>query len=81
MLPFGSFIGGRPTIPKVPGAELGIDSDGFFDLEHQPKRVAVVGTGYIGIELAGIFHALGKEIANCAVSMCNSWNYERKKSI
>ena len=55
-------LGGRPTIPKVPGAELGIDSDGFFDLEHQPKRVAVVGTGYIGIELAGIFHALGKGI-------------------
>lgn len=52
--------GGRPTIPKVPGADLGIDSDGFFDLEHQPKRVAVVGTGYIGVELAGIFHALGK---------------------
>ncbi|KAG0014706.1 Glutathione reductase [Entomortierella chlamydospora] len=55
-------VGGRPTIPKVPGAELGIDSDGFFDLEHQPKRVAVVGTGYIGIELAGIFHALGSKV-------------------
>lgn len=41
---------------------MGIDSDGFFDLEHQPKRVAVVGTGYIGVELAGIFHALGKGI-------------------
>ena len=38
--------GGRPTIPsddKIPGASLGIDSDGFFDLEEQPKRVAVVG--------------------------------------
>ncbi|KAG0252164.1 Glutathione reductase [Mortierella polycephala] len=56
-------VGGRPTIPKVPGAELGIDSDGFFDLEHQPKRVAVVGTGYIGIELAGIFHALGSKVS------------------
>ncbi|KAF9353020.1 Glutathione reductase [Mortierella sp. AD094] len=55
-------VGGRPTIPKVPGAELGIDSDGFFDLEHQPKRVAVVGTGYIGVELAGIFHALGSKV-------------------
>ncbi|KAF9103303.1 Glutathione reductase [Mortierella sp. GBA35] len=56
-------VGGRPTIPKVPGADLGIDSDGFFDLEHQPKRVAVVGTGYIGIELAGIFHALGSKVS------------------
>ncbi|KAG0221381.1 Glutathione reductase [Actinomortierella wolfii] len=56
-------VGGHPIIPNVPGAELGIDSDGFFDLEHQPKRVAVVGTGYIGIELAGIFHALGSKVS------------------
>ena len=33
--------GGRPEIPAIPGAELGIDSDGFFDLQSQPKRVAV----------------------------------------
>lgn len=46
----------------MPGAELGISSDGFFDLEHQPKHVAVIGTGYIGVELAGIFHALGSEV-------------------
>ncbi|KAF9113215.1 Glutathione reductase [Mortierella sp. AM989] len=56
-------VGGRPTIPKLPGAELGIDSDGFFDLEYQPNRVAVVGTGYIGVELAGIFHALGSKVS------------------
>jgi len=57
-------VGGRPTIPsenEIPGASLGIDSDGFFDLEHQPKSVAVVGAGYIATELAGIFHALGTE--------------------
>ncbi|KAL1923105.1 uncharacterized protein VTP21DRAFT_9481 [Calcarisporiella thermophila] len=54
--------GGHPIIPNIPGAELGIDSDGFFDLEHQPNRVAVVGTGYIGIELAGIFNALGSSV-------------------
>lgn len=54
-----SLLGGRSIIPDVPGAELGIDSDKFFELEHQPQRVAVVGTGYIGVELAGIFHALG----------------------
>lgn len=56
------YIGGHAVIPNVPGAELGIDSDGFFALEHQPKRVAVVGTGYIGIELAGIFQALGSQV-------------------
>jgi len=53
------YPGGHPLIPDIPGAHLGIDSDGFFDLEHQPKRVAVIGTGYIGIELAGIFNTLG----------------------
>ena len=35
--------GGAPTIPNIPGAEYGIDSDGFFALREQPKRVAVVG--------------------------------------
>jgi glutathione reductase (NADPH) len=54
--------GGRPTIPtNIPGADLGITSDGFFDLTEQPKRVAVVGAGYIAVELAGIFNALGTE--------------------
>jgi glutathione reductase (NADPH) len=48
-------------IPDIPGSHYGIDSDGFFDLEHQPKRVAVIGTGYIGIELAGIFNTLGTQ--------------------
>ena len=55
-------VGGTPTIPSeqdIPGASLGIDSDGFFALEHQPERVAVVGAGYIAIELAGVFHTLG----------------------
>jgi glutathione reductase (NADPH) len=57
-------VGGRPTIPSeedVPGAEYGITSDGFFDLTEQPKSVAVVGAGYIAVELAGIFHTLGTE--------------------
>ncbi|KAJ2402331.1 Glutathione reductase [Coemansia sp. RSA 2559] len=54
--------GGHPIIPAVEGAELGIDSDGFFDLETQPRKVAVVGSGYIGIELAGIFKALGSDV-------------------
>jgi glutathione reductase (NADPH) len=57
-------VGGRPTIPsdeQIPGASYGIDSDGFFDIEEQPKRVAVVGAGYIAVELAGVFHTLGTE--------------------
>src|SRR5262249_58678143 len=52
-------VGGRPMVPAIAGAELGITSDGFFDLEKRPDRVAVVGSGYIAIELAGILAALG----------------------
>lgn len=51
--------GGRPLIPQVPGATLGVSSDGFFEMAAPPARVAVVGAGYIAAELAGIFHALG----------------------
>lgn len=53
--------GGRPFTPDIPGAEHGIDSDGFFALNAQPKTVAVVGGGYIGVELAGVLNALGSE--------------------
>lgn len=51
--------GGHPSIPDIEGAEYGIDSDGFFALTEQPESVAVVGAGYIAVELAGVFHALG----------------------
>ncbi|XAO25500.1 glutathione-disulfide reductase [Cryptococcus bacillisporus CA1280] len=57
-------VGGRPTVPseqKIPGASYGITSDEFFELETQPKRVAVVGAGYIAVELAGVFNTLGSE--------------------
>ena len=54
-------VGGRPERPDIPGAELGIDSDGFFALEERPARVAVIGAGYIAVELAGILQALGTE--------------------
>lgn len=53
--------GGEPVIPHIPGAEHGIDSNGFFALTEQPKRVAVVGAGYIAVELAGVLNALGSE--------------------
>ena len=48
--------GGEPTRPRIPGADLCITSDGFFDLEEQPKRVAIIGAGYIAVEMAGILH-------------------------
>ncbi|KAI5476216.1 hypothetical protein MNV49_007978 [Pseudohyphozyma bogoriensis] len=55
-------VGGTPTIPEnIEGRELGFDSDGFFLLKELPKRVVVVGAGYIAVELAGIFNALGSE--------------------
>lgn len=55
-------VGGHPTIPKsIPGSELGITSDGFFELKQQPKKVALVGAGYIAVEMAGMFHHLGSE--------------------
>ncbi len=54
--------GGHPVVPPVPGAQLGITSDGFFDLTSRPARVAVVGSGYIAVEFAGIFAALGARV-------------------
>ncbi|KAG8130304.1 hypothetical protein E2320_016904 [Naja naja] len=56
--------GGRPVIPsesEIPGASLGISSDGFFELEELPKRSVIVGAGYIAVELAGILSALGSK--------------------
>jgi len=54
--------GGVPLVPAIPGAELGITSDGFFALKEQPKRAAVVGGGYIAVELAGLLNSLGSEV-------------------
>jgi glutathione reductase (NADPH) len=54
--------GGKPMIPEIPGAELGISSDGFFELESRPQRVAVVGSGYIACELAASFQELGSQV-------------------
>ena len=55
--------GGRPSVADVPGAEHGITSDGFFELERLPRRAAIVGAGYIAVEIAGIFTALGVEVS------------------
>lgn len=45
--------------PRIQGLEHCISSDGFFDLEHLPKKVAIVGAGYIGVELAGVLNGMG----------------------
>ncbi|WP_241608293.1 glutathione-disulfide reductase [Rosenbergiella australiborealis] len=53
--------GGHPVLPSIPGAEYGIDSDGFFELDNLPARVAVIGAGYIAVEVAGVLNSLGAE--------------------
>lgn len=53
--------GGRPMVPDVPGAEHGITSDGFFQLQDRPERVLIAGSGYVAVELAGVFNALGSD--------------------
>ena len=55
-------VGGHPTRPHIKGAGLGIISDDAFFLPVMPKRVAVVGSGYIAVEFAGIFAALGAQV-------------------
>uniref|UniRef100_A0A8C3V2T7 Glutathione reductase n=1 Tax=Catharus ustulatus TaxID=91951 RepID=A0A8C3V2T7_CATUS len=56
--------GGRPTVPsdsEIPGASLGMTSDGFFELEELPRRSVIVGAGYIAVEIAGILSTLGSK--------------------
>ncbi len=53
--------GGRPTVPEIPGAEYGITSDGFFELESRPQRVLIAGSGYVAVELAGVLNGLGSD--------------------
>lgn len=54
--------GGEPVIPKdLLGVQYAIDSDGFFSLAKRPDKVAIIGSGYIGVELAGVLHGLGAE--------------------
>ena len=53
--------GGEPLVPAIEGVQHVIDSDGFFALNKQPEKVAIIGSGYIGVELAGMLHSLGSE--------------------
>lgn len=54
--------GGRPRRPSIPGSELGLVSDDFFNFSAAPARVAVVGGGYIGVELSGLLRMLGSDV-------------------
>ncbi|MCU7834761.1 MAG: glutathione-disulfide reductase [gamma proteobacterium symbiont of Taylorina sp.] len=54
--------GGYPVIPDIEGAELGLTSDGFFALKEQPEHIAIVGSGYIAVELAGLMSSLGSQV-------------------
>ncbi|MCU0304320.1 MAG: glutathione-disulfide reductase [Thermoanaerobaculales bacterium] len=54
--------GSRPFVPEVPGAGLGVVSDAIFSLPELPRRVAIIGGGYIAVEFAGILHGLGAAV-------------------
>jgi glutathione reductase (NADPH) len=55
--------GGHPVVPSIPGAHWGITSDGFFELPERPESIAIVGSGYVAVELAGVFTALGSRLS------------------
>jgi glutathione reductase (NADPH) len=57
--------GTQPSRPEIEGAEFGIDSNGFFELQALPKRTAIIGSGYIAVELAGVLNSLGSEVHLC----------------
>ncbi|CCQ73159.1 glutathione-disulfide reductase [Magnetospira sp. QH-2] len=55
-------VGGRPSMPDIPGIGLAMTSDGALDLPELPKRMVIVGGGYIAVEFAGVFESLGVEV-------------------
>jgi len=54
--------GGAPNVPDIPGKELAVTSDGFFEMTEQPGKVLVLGAGYIAVELAGLMQVLGCDV-------------------
>ena len=54
--------GSQPIVPNLPGADLGITSDGFFDLNYLPSKVVITGAGYIATEFAGMLNGLGSDV-------------------
>ncbi|MFA5683822.1 MAG: glutathione-disulfide reductase [Lysobacteraceae bacterium] len=64
-LPAGRILiasGGRPRRPPIPGIELAMTSDDILDLDDLPERLLVIGSGYIGVEFAGIFRGFGSAV-------------------
>lgn len=57
--------GGTPFLPPIPGIEHAISSNEMFDLPQLPKRVLIVGGGYIAVEFAGILNGLGAQVTLC----------------
>ncbi len=68
--------GAQPLVPTIPGAELGITSNEVFHLETLPKKLIIVGGGYIANEFAGIFHELGVNVTlvNRGDTILRSWD-------
>lgn len=56
-------VGGHPHLPDVPGIEHAITSNEALDLAELPERIVIVGGGYIAVEFAGLFNALGAEVS------------------
>ena len=54
--------GGKPHVPDFPGSELALRSEAMFRLDAMPERLLIVGGGYIAVEFAGIFSALGASV-------------------
>ena len=54
--------GGQPVVPAIPGVEHALTSDGFFAMETLPRKVVIVGAGYIATEFAGMLHGLGSDV-------------------
>ncbi|VDO08717.1 unnamed protein product, partial [Brugia timori] len=69
-----------PKRPDIPGAEYGIDSDGFFHLDVLPKRAVVVGGGYIAIELSSVLSALGSDVHLLIRKPRVLWNFDHTLS-
>jgi glutathione reductase (NADPH) len=59
--------GGEPVLPRLPGHELGSTSDDFFQWETLPRSIAIIGAGYIGLEMAGMLRAFGVEVSVIAM--------------
>ena len=55
--------GGRPSQMKIPGGEYAIDSNGFFEMQTQPKSAIVLGAGYIAAELSGVLQGMGTQVS------------------